>query len=99
MPPRAGAAVSYTMAAFTYILQCADGTLYTGYTTDLTRRVAAHNSGRGAKYTRGRLPVRLVYFEQFETEREAMSREWHVKRLSRAEKLALIGGIYEEEKL
>lgn len=85
--------------AYTYILQCADGTLYTGYTTDLERRVAAHNAGKGAKYTRGRRPVRLVYSERFETEREAMSREWHLKRFSRAEKLALIGGKHEDEEL
>ena len=60
------------MDAFVYILSCADGTLYTGYTVDLARRVAAHNAGRGAKYTRGRLPVRLVFSEKFQTPNEAM---------------------------
>ncbi len=80
------------MEAFVYILSCADGTLYTGYTVDLARRIAAHNAGRGAKYTRGRLPVRLVFSEKFRTPNEAMRREAQIKKLSRAEKLALIGG-------
>lgn len=72
------------------MLRCSDGSLYTGYTNDLDNRVEAHNSGRGAKYTRGRLPVKLVYFEEFETKEEAMSREWHIKRLSRSEKEKLM---------
>lgn len=79
------------MKYYTYILQCADGSFYTGFTNDLARRVEKHNAGKGAKYTRGRLPVALVYREEFETEREARSREWHVKQLTRAEKLCLIG--------
>ena len=78
------------MEYFVYLLQCADGTLYTGFTTDLKRREAVHNAGKGAKYTRSRLPVRMVYFEGFETEHGARSREWHLKRLSHAEKVALI---------
>ena len=73
-----------------YILRCADGTLYTGWTNDLDRRLKAHSAGKGGKYTRSRLPVALVYAERCETRREAMSREWHIKRLSRAEKLRLI---------
>ena len=73
-----------------YILRCADGSLYTGWTNDLERRLRAHNGGTGGKYTRARRPVTLVYTEQFDTPREAMSREWHLKRLSRAEKLRLI---------
>ena len=77
-------------AAYTYILECADGTFYTGWTTDLARRVQAHNSGQGAKYTRGRIPVRLCYFETFDDKTAAQSREWHIKRLSREEKRALI---------
>lgn len=77
-------------AAYTYILECADGTLYTGWTTDLEKRVQAHNEGRGAKYTRGRGPVRLCYFEKFDDKIAAQSREWHIKRLSREEKRALI---------
>ncbi len=78
---------------YVYLLECRDGTLYTGFTTDLRRRVGAHNTGKGAKYTRSRLPVTLVYYEEYETEHEALSREWKIKRLSRTEKLRLIGGI------
>ncbi len=73
-----------------YILRCADGTLYTGWTNDLERRVAAHNAGRGAKYTRSRLPVELIYSEQAQTREEAMSREWHIKHMTREEKMTLI---------
>ena len=75
---------------YTYILRCADGTRYTGWTNDLEKRLAAHSAGTGSKYTRTRRPVALVYFEEFDTKEQAMSREWHIKRLSRAEKLALI---------
>lgn len=75
---------------YAYILRCADGTLYTGWTNDLSARLAAHNAGRGGKYTRARRPVALVYYEACETKEAAMSREWHIKRLSRANKLALI---------
>ena len=77
---------------FAYLLQCADGTLYGGYTTDLQKRLAAHNSGKGAKYTRSRLPVELVYWEECPTKEAAMSREWQVKHLTREEKLKLIQG-------
>ncbi len=75
---------------YTYILRCADGTLYTGWTNDLEKRLAAHNAGTGSKYTRTRRPAELVFYEEFETKEQAMSREWHIKRLSREEKLALI---------
>ena len=75
---------------FCYILRCADGTLYTGWTNDLAQRLAAHNAGRGGKYTRARRPVELVYSEAFHTKEEAMSREWHLKRLTRRQKLRLI---------
>ena len=75
---------------YTYILRCADGTLYTGWTNDLTGRLSAHNSGTGAKYTRTRLPAALVYSETFDTKREAMKRECRIKSLSRAQKLDLI---------
>lgn len=75
---------------YVYILRCGDGSLYTGWTNDLAARLAAHQSGRGGKYTRSHLPVELVYYELFPGRREAMSREWHIKRLSRQEKLALI---------
>ena len=77
---------------YVYILRCADNSLYCGWTTDLDARVATHNSGHGAKYTRSRLPVELVYKETYEDKHEALSREWHIKRLNRAEKEALISG-------
>ena len=72
------------------MLQCGDGTYYTGWTNDLDRRLKAHNEGKGGKYTRSRRPVRLVYYEEHETKQEAMRREYAIKRLSRREKLALI---------
>ena len=78
------------MRAYTYILECADGTLYTGWTNDLEKRLAAHNAGQGAKYTRGRGPVRLRYYEVFADKEAALRREASLKRLSRTEKLALI---------
>ena len=78
------------MKAYTYLLRCADGTLYCGWTDSLEKRLAAHNSGKASKYTRSRLPVELVYYETFETKQEAMSREARIKRLSRREKLSLI---------
>ena len=71
---------------YTYIVECKDGTLYTGWTTDLERRMKAHNSGKGAKYTRSRLPVVLRYYESFETKQEAMRREYEIKQLTRKEK-------------
>lgn len=76
---------------YVYMLRCADGSLYTGWTNDLERRVKNHNLGLGGKYTRSRRPVELVYFEPCETKEAAMSREWHIKRLKREEKLKLIG--------
>lgn len=75
---------------FTYIAECSDHTLYTGWTNDLEKRIEAHNTGKGAKYTKTRRPVRLVYFETFATKEEAMSREYHIKRMSRQEKIKLI---------
>ncbi len=77
---------------FAYILECADGSYYTGYTNDLEKRVATHNAGKGGKYTRARLPVNLVYHECFDTKNEAMSREWAIKQLSRKEKENLVKG-------
>jgi putative endonuclease len=74
-----------------YVLECADGTLYTGYTTDVERRVAEHDAGEGAKYTRGRTPVELVYSESFDSRSAAMSREYEIKQLSRVEKERLVG--------
>ena len=72
------------------ILRCGDGSLYTGWTKDLEQRLQTHNAGKGGRYTRSRLPVELVYREEFESKEEAMSREWHLKRLTRQEKLRLI---------
>ena len=77
---------------YTYMLRCADGTLYTGWTNDLERRVKAHNNGTGAKYTKSRGPGKLVYFEEYETKEEAMSREFHIKQLTRSQKEELING-------
>lgn len=75
---------------YVYMLRCADGTLYSGYSTNPFRRAAAHNSGHGAKYTRSRLPVELVYIENSESKSEALKREAALKKLPRTEKLALI---------
>lgn len=75
---------------YTYILRCSDGTLYTGWTNHLEERVRAHNEGRGAKYTRGRGPVELVYYECLETKEEALRREYEIKQMSRMEKIRLI---------
>ncbi len=74
---------------YVYLLLCADDTLYCGYTNDLAKRESTHNSGRGAKYTKGRLPVKLVYHECFQTKSEALVREHAIKRMTRNEKLAL----------
>ena len=75
---------------YTYILECADGTLYTGWTNDPEKRLAAHNAGKGAKYTRNRRPVRMVYAEVHEDKRDAMRREYEIKHLTRQEKLELL---------
>lgn len=77
---------------YVYLLRCADGTLYCGWTTDPAARLKAHNSGRGAKYTRSRLPVEMVYIEEFPVRHDALSREWHIKRMSREEKMRLVKG-------
>lgn len=78
------------MKHYAYIVECADGTYYCGYTNDLEKRIETHNRGKGAKYTKPRLPVVLVYYEEFESKEEAMSREWHLKQLTHAQKQALI---------
>ena len=76
---------------FVYILECSDKTLYTGWTADLEKRVREHNNGKGgARYTRGRRPVRLVYFEACRSVSDALKREAGIKKLSRAQKLLLI---------
>ncbi len=71
---------------YTYMLKCKDGTYYTGYTNDLEKRVKAHNEGKGAKYTKGRGPVELIYYEEYEDKSVAMRREWEIKRLSKMQK-------------
>lgn len=75
---------------YTYMLKCADNTFYIGWTNDLEKRIEAHNAGKGAKYTKPRRPVELVYYETFETKQEAMKREYAMKQLSRAEKEKLL---------
>ena len=81
------------MGNFTYIVRCKDDTFYCGWTNNLERRIESHNSGTGAKYTRNRRPVELVYYETFETKEEAMSREYAIKQLNRKQKLELIKGM------
>ena len=75
---------------YTYILKCKDNTLYTGWTNNLEKRIASHNQGTGAKYTRNRRPVELVYYEAFDTKEAAMRREYEIKQMSRNQKIALI---------
>lgn len=77
---------------YVYLLECSDGTLYCGYTDDLDKRVKIHNSGRGAKYTRGRIPVRTVYYEELSDKSAALKREAEIKKMSRKEKEKLIEG-------
>ena len=77
---------------YVYLVRCSDDTLYCGWTTDIKNRLAVHNRGKGAKYTRSRLPVERVYTEEDEDRHEALSREWHIKRMSREEKLKLTEG-------
>ncbi len=81
---------------YTYIIRCADNTYYTGWTVNIKKRLATHNSGKGAKYTRSRLPVTLVYLECFSTKVEAMKREAEIKKFTRAEKQALIDSPYNQ---
>ena len=71
---------------YTYIVECGDGSLYTGWTNNLEKRIQAHNAGKGAKYTKARRPVELAYYEEFETKEQAMKREYAIKQLGRKEK-------------
>ncbi len=80
------------MSFVVYLLSCADRSLYCGYTNDIATRVTKHNAGKASKYTRSRLPVRLVHKEKFSTQREAMQREAFIKKLSRKKKLELVKG-------
>ena len=76
---------------YTYIVECSDGSFYTGWTNDLEKRIKVHNEGKGAKYTKCRRPVVLVYYEKFQTKEEAMSREWAIKHMTREQKIRMIG--------
>ena len=87
------------MAAFVYILRCKDDSLYTGWTNDLEHRLAMHRAGKGAKYTRGRGPLVLVYTEELADKSEALKREAAIKKLTKLEKLALIAGYKEQKEL
>lgn len=75
---------------YTYMLRCRDNSLYTGWTNNIEKRLEDHNSGKGAKYTKARRPVELVYYESYETKEEAMRREWQIKQLKKSEKEELI---------
>lgn len=83
---------------YIYIIKCKDNSLYTGWTNDLEGRFKAHSEGRGAKYTRGRGPLELVYFEEYEDKIDAMKREWKIKKLSKKDKLNLINNFNREGK-
>lgn len=85
------------MSNVTYMVKCRDGSLYTGWTNNIERRVKMHNEGKGAKYTKSRRPVELVYLEEFDTKEEAMSREVRIKQLTRKEKLLLIEQYQQEQ--
>jgi putative endonuclease len=78
-------------ASYVYILECSDGSLYTGWTTDVEKRLAVHNAGKGAKYTKPRLPVKLVYVETVDSKSQGQQRECSIKKLKRPQKLELIG--------
>lgn len=81
---------------YVYIVECCDGTLYTGYTNDLEKRIKTHNEKKGAKYTRGRTPVSLKYFEKFDNKNDAMKRESKIKEMGKNRKLMLINNINNE---
>ena len=81
---------------YVYIIRCNDNSLYTGWTNNLEKRFEDHSKGKGAKYTRGRGPRKLVYFEKFDTKEEAMKREYAIKKLTKVQKEELIGGFNEK---
>lgn len=83
---------------YTYIVKCKDGSLYTGWTNDIERRIKAHNEGKGAKYTKSRRPVKLVYYEEFVTKEEAMRREYAIKHMKRKDKEKVIRAKEEVDK-
>lgn len=84
------------MAAYVYMLECADGTYYTGWTNDLENRIAAHNARTGARYTRSRIPVRLAYVEELVDKQAAQRREWAIKKMTRAQKTQLVSEVAKE---
>lgn len=84
--------VIVAMRFFVYLLECSDKTYYCGYTTDVKARLAKHNAGKGAKYTRGRLPAKLAYFERKSSKSAAIKREAEIKKMQRTQKAALING-------
>ncbi len=86
--------------SYVYIVKCKDNTFYTGFTTDIERRITEHNNGVGSKYTKGRRPVKLVYLEEYDTKGEALSREYEIKTFTRSKKIKLIkdGGKHEKIK-
>lgn len=79
---------------YIYIAECGDGTLYTGYTVDLEKRIQAHNEGKGAKYTRGRAPIVLKYYEEFNSKNDALKRESEIKKYTKAKKVDLVRKFY-----
>ncbi len=81
---------------YTYIVECSDGTLYTGYAADLEKRINAHNEKKGAKYTRGRTPVTLKYYEEFENKADALKREAQIKKMRKEKKLRLLNNTKNE---
>ncbi|MGO1367982.1 GIY-YIG nuclease family protein [Senegalia sp. (in: firmicutes)] len=84
---------------YVYILRCKDNTLYTGWTVDIDNRLKVHNSGKGAKYTRGRLPVKLEYFEKYDSKKEATKREYNIKKLTRRKKEMIINEFKSKNKI
>lgn len=84
---------------YTYIVKCSDGTLYTGWTNNLEKRIRDHNAGKGAKYTKSRCPIELVYYETFTTKEEAMRREYAIKQLERKEKMKLVDSFQSKQAL
>lgn len=81
--------------AYVYILRCKDNSFYTGYTTDPTARLKKHNSGKASKYTKTRLPVEMIYLEEFDSKSDAMKRECAIKKLNRKQKISLLEGYHE----
>ena len=81
-----------------YVLQCSDTSFYAGYTNNLEKRVATHNAGKGAKYTKTRIPVTCIYFEEFDTKQEAMKKEYAFKQLTRAQKIQYMRSQTDESK-